>query len=306
MERAFFYYLKKFYYFLITHIIEQMLEFLPIKVKEALAYLNIKFLYEIRLRADKPILVNYNGEYRYLSSYGITDHMEKAIRPTYDDIADCVYRAGNYSVYSVEEQLKKGFLTAKNGERIGLAGEYVFQNGQPLAIRNFSSLCIRVPHEVIGCAEEIYYSCMRDKVRNLLLMSSPGLGKTTILRDLTRIIAQKNMKNVLICDERGEISAGNVGESCDVVKYSDKQTAFEAGIRALRPDIIVTDELSATDCEALTGAIYAGVGVIASAHFSDIKHIKAPFWGLFERYVFLDACTIGKIRAIYDENGKEL
>ena len=160
-----------------------MLDFLPQNVKEGLRHVNLRYVYEIRLRADKPITVNFDGKYRYLSEYGITENKEKAINCTYSEIADCIYRAGNYSVYSVEEQIKKGFLTAESGERIGLAGEYVFEKGQPLTIRNFTSVCIRVPHEIIGCGEEAYKRCMSDRVCNLLLMSSPGLGKTTILRD---------------------------------------------------------------------------------------------------------------------------
>lgn len=241
-----------------------------------------------------------------MSDYGITDHADKALQCTASDIADTVYRAGKYSVYSVEEQIKKGFLTAEKGERIGLAGEYVFEKGQPLAIRNFTSLCIRVPHEIVGCGMEIYQSCMRDKVRSILIMSAPGLGKTTILRDLGRILSEKTLKNVLICDERGEISAGEVGQSCDVMLFSDKRTAFESGIRAMRPDIIITDELSASDCEAVEKAISAGIAVVASAHFSDIRAVQAPFSGLFERYVLLERKEIGKIRAIYDRNGREI
>ncbi len=283
-----------------------MLDFLPQNVKDALRRLNLQKVYEIRMRVEKPITVNYQGVYRYLAEYGLTDVQERALRCDMDELANCVFRAGKYSVYAVEEQIKRGFITAKDGERIGLAGEYVFEKGQPLTIRNITSLCIRVPHEVIGCGEEIYKSCMQDGVKNVLIISSPGLGKTTILRDLGRTIGIKTHKNVLVCDERGEISAGDVGQTCDVLKYSDKQTAFEAGIRALRPDIVITDELSAVDCNAIERAILAGIKVIASAHFSSIGHVKKPFFGLFERYVLLDEREIGKIKAIYDEEGREI
>ena len=283
-----------------------MLEFLPQNIKESLAHVNSKYVYEIRLRADKPVRINYQGEYRYISAYGVTDKADKAIRCTSADIADCVYRAGNYSVYSVEEQIKQGFLTAEHGERIGIAGEYIYEHGQPLAIKSFSSLCIRVPHEIYGCGEEIFTYCMRDKVRNVLIMSAPGLGKTTILRDLGRILSEKTAKNILICDERGEISAGLTGNTCDVMKFANKATAFEAGIRAMRPDIMITDELSKADCTAIERAYSAGIKVLASAHFSDIQHVKPPFMGLFERYVLLDQRKIGKIDSIYDGEGRIL
>ena len=282
-----------------------MLEFLPQNVKDGLRRLNVELVYELRLRADKPTMVNYAGHYRYLGEYGLTERAENAVRCDMDEIANCVFRAGQYSVYSVEEQIKRGYITAVGGERVGLAGEYVLEKGQPLALRNFSSLCIRVPHEVVGCGAEIYQKCMRDGIKNLLIVSPPGLGKTTLLRDLSRILSNKTKANILVCDERGEISAGKVGETCDVLKFVDKTTAFEAGIRAMRPDIMITDELTAGDFQAIDKAITAGIKVVASAHFSEMSHIKAPFFGLFERYVVLDGREIGKIKGVYDEKGRE-
>ncbi len=283
-----------------------MLDFLPQNVKESIRHLNAQKLYEIRLRADKPTTVNYEGKYRYLGAYGLTDFVEKAICCDRDDIADCVFRAGKYSVYSVEEQIKKGFITAEYGERIGLAGEYVLEKGQPLAIRNFTSLCIRVPHEVIGCGAEIYQKCFSNRLCNLLIVSPPGLGKTTILRDLGRLLSENTHKNILICDERGEIAQGETGTSCDVLRYADKWTAFDAGIRAMRPEIVITDELSTDDCRAVQRAIDAGIYVLASAHFSSMESIAKPFFGVFERYIVLDGQEIGQIKGIYDKDGQKL
>jgi stage III sporulation protein AA len=247
-----------------------------------------------------PTCINYQGVYPYLNAYGLTERKEKAIVCTAEDIADCVFKAGNYSVYSVEEQLKQGFLTAKCGERIGISGEYVFDKGKPHALRNFTSLCIRVPHTIRGCALEIYTKAMSDIVYNLLLASPPGMGKTTLLRDLARILSEKTKKNILICDERGEICVGDFGETCDVVRYCDKKTAFTAGIRAMRPEIIITDELSLEDLDALEKAKKAGVTVIASAHFSEIDYIPTVFKDIFDKIVLLDGEKIGVIRAIYN------
>ncbi len=283
-----------------------MLEFLPQNLKEGLSHVNLRYVYEIRMRVDKPVTVNYNGSYCYLSAYGITKDRLKAIFPTVEEVSDCVYRAGDYSVYAVEEQLKRGFITAANGERIGIAGEYVFEKGQPWALRSFNALCIRVPHEIVGAGDEIFLRCMSDKVYNLLLISSPGLGKTTILRDLARILSEKAHKNILICDERGELSHGTLGDHCDVIKYSDKPTAFEAGIRALRPDLIVTDEITDRDLEGLKKALFAGVNIVASAHFSSIQLLPTEFLRFFDRIVLLDELRIGGIKAIYNKKGEEL
>ena len=283
-----------------------MLEFLPKTIRNALSNLNMEYVYEIRIRADMPICVNYKGRYQYLGFYGLVERQEHAVYATLEDITECVYRAGKCSLYSVEEEIKQGFITAQGGVRIGLSGEYVFSNGKPVTIRNFSSLCIRIPHEVVGCGDKIYQCCMSDRVQSLLIMSSPGIGKTTILRDLCRTLSMKTKKNILICDERDEIAVGHVGESWDVMKYADKATAFEAGIRAMRPDIIVTDEISATDLQALRLAVRAGVCIIASAHIASFSEVSSEFLPIFSRFVLLNSKEIGKIQGIYDREGRDI
>ena len=283
-----------------------MLDFLPQNIQDGLSNINLLHVYEIRLRANAPIMVNYKGKYEYLGLYGMVGQAKHAIYCTIEDIEESVYKAGKYSVYSVENQIKSGFITAECGERIGLAGEFVFENGKPLALRNYTSICIRVPHDVLGCGLEIYNSCMRDEVKSTLIMSPPGLGKTTILRDLGRLISEKQQKNILICDERGEISAGKVGCTCDVMKFSDKLSAFEMGVRAMRPDVIITDELSSADCDAVKRAMDAGIAVLASAHFSCMKKVGPAFLSLFDRYVLLSPSVIGRVERIYDKNGREV
>lgn len=273
-----------------------MLDFLPPRLKDAVRHVNLKRLYEIRIRADKPLLINLNGEFVFLGEVGVCSERE-AILPTAEEIENCLFAASGYSLHAVENQLKRGFLTAEAGERIGLAGSFVYENGSVLSVRSVTSLCVRVPHEVIGCAEEIYRRCL-DLPRSLILLAPPGEGKTTLLRDLSRLVCRRQRQNVLVCDERGELSAGDTGETSDCMKFIDKLTAFTAGIRAMRPELIVTDELLPEDYPAVRRAVESGIIVFASAHLTRFEDVPEK---LFDRYVLLKG--LGQIKEIRDREG---
>ena len=270
-----------------------MLEFLPPRLYSAVRHVNLALLYELRVRADKPLAANLGG--KFLGESGVCQK-SSALLPTAGEIEEALFAASGYSVYSVENQLRRGFLTA-DGVRIGLAGSYVYEGENVLAVREITSLCLRIPHEIFGCAEEIFRRCLGNGLCSLLIMAPPGEGKTTLLRDLSRLLSERTACNILVCDERGELSAGELGQTADCMKFADKLTAFTAGIRAMRPDVIVTDELLPEDYPAVGRAVRAGVHVFASAHL--VRFADAPEH--FSRYIFLDG--LGRIGKILDERG---
>ncbi len=277
-----------------------MLDFLPKRLKDAVRHVNLRRLYELRVRAEKPLRANIDGAFVFLGETGVCFQRE-ALFPTAEEIGEILFAASGYSVYSVENQLKNGFLTGAEGERIGIAGSFVYENGRVLSVRSVTSLCIRIPHEIFGCAEAVYSRCLVQGLCSLLLLAPPGEGKTTILRDLTRLVCERKGVNVLVSDERGELSAGDLGATADCMKFADKLTAFTAGIRAMRPDLIVTDELLPEDYAAVRRAIESGICVFASAHLKKFEDIPDK---LFERYVFLDG--LGRIGRILREDGVAL
>ncbi len=281
-----------------------MLEFLTENLKNAINSLNLNRLFEIRIRAGQPTTINYNGSYSYLGEKGIVKRPNDAMICTKKEVEEMVYSAGNYSVYAVEEQIRQGFISASGGVRVGLAGEYVYTKGQPITIKNIHSLCIRVPHQIIGSGNEIFDICLNENYSNLLIISPPGQGKTTILRDIARIFSEKTLKNLLICDERGEISMSGTGIMCDVISFADKKMMFEVGIRTMRPDIMITDEITKEDIPAIKRGIGSGVITIASAHLKDFNDVLEMQMNIFEKYAILDNKVIGKLSKILDKNGE--
>ena len=223
-----------------------MLDFLPVEYQIALGKINTQRLYEIRMRAGKPTIVRIAEEYVYLTNYGVSNDSENALISTVEELEETVYAAGKYSVYAVEEHLRQGFLTAEGGVRIGIAGRFIFEKGQPIAVRDFSSLCIRVPHEIIGSGEEIYNHCLINGLKNLLIVGPPGQGKTTILRDAIRKISNgiKEInfrgRTVGLVDERGEIAACfqgipqlDIGMRSDVLTNCRKQCGMSMVLRSM-------------------------------------------------------------------------
>ncbi|MGN0818126.1 MAG: hypothetical protein ACI4L9_04070 [Candidatus Coproplasma sp.] len=277
------------------------LDFLPTELRRALKFLNINNLSEIRLRKGQPVIIEYLGEYHYINNYGISRSVTGAIKS--EEVESVLGSAMHGSVYAYTEQLKRGFITVDGGIRIGVGGEYVTERDKIVAVRGATSLNIRIPHCIDGCGSYILKFIENGRINSTLIFSSPGFGKTTILRDLAKSLS--NRCNVLVFDERCEISAldgagngFNLGERCDVVRGGDKIAAFPNAIRAMKPDVIITDELYGNDdYSAVKYAIDCGITVFASTHICDReKLINTPF------EYFVELTGIGKEQIVYDKD----
>lgn len=278
------------------------LSFLPQEISSALSHINYNLLSEIRLRQGLPVVIEYRGEYGYLTPTGFSKDGRQALIG--ENVSAVLSAAFGGNLFNYTEQMKSGFVTVGHGVRIGLAGEYVTENGRVKTIRNLSSLNIRIPHDFTGCSKVICEKLFADSIKSTLIFSKPGLGKTTMLRDIAKNFSEK-ICNVLVFDERNEIAAidehgvgFDLGSFADVIRSNNKLSAISSAIRAMKPDVIITDELYGDeDIAAVKYATDCGISVIASSHICRPDVLKTMPFEYFVKLTALD-----KPPEIYDKN----
>ena len=286
--------------------------FLPAELERLI---NQKFnyagIFELRIRKDKPIFVLYYGEYIILKNSD--QNVVYADRNLVEYILNSLTEM---SVYRYNNQIKQGFISTADGIRVGLAGEIIMdETGAVKTLRNVNSLVVRVPHEIKGCASPIIPAIEENsRILNTLIVSPPGCGKTTMLRDLARLLSfGEKVQNVLIADERFEIAGASqdVGSTTDVFYGGTKDFVFTSATRSLAPSVIITDEIGTNeDAEAVYHASYSGISVIATAHAKDTDELKTKptlkpliTSKVFDRYIILSSRRgPGTIEYLLDKN----
>ena len=274
---------------------------------------NLKAVNELRFRADKPIVVCVSGKNYFLTENGVSSNLNNALYASKIAIEDIIFRASECSIYSVNEQIKRGFIVTDSGIRIGIGGNVVEENGQIKTMTNFSSCNMRFPHNVKNCSLCAYpFIVHDDKIENTLVISPPNAGKTTFLKDFVSQLSERKLSyNVLLLDERGELDNNVDSNFFDKIAFSTKKVGFENGIRSLSPDLIVTDEIGQEeDIDAIIYAITSGISVLATTHADSMEtFLKKPLFQkvikekIFKRYVLLSKRNgPGTFEGVYNEN----
>lgn len=236
---------------------------------------------EIRLRVNRPVTVFIKGMEYYISCDGqVTKDQRNGVRMGERDMEDIVNHICHSSLYAYEEELKRGYITIKGGHRVGISGQVVLGTDHEIrTIKNISFVNIRIAHEVIGVGYNyLPYLYEKDRVHNTLIISPPGYGKTTLLRDIIRIISDGNSfskgKNCMVIDERSELAGSyngipqlDVGNRTDVMDSCPKAIGMMMAIRSMAPQVMAVDELGTEeDIKALFSVVRSGCSILATMH----------------------------------------
>lgn len=280
---------------------------------------------EIRFRAGAFIMVCVQGTYRYLDDF--LKH-KNTLKINQRDLKNILELATGNSVYMHQEDIKKGFVTLREGIRIGICGRVIMKNNEIANIYEISSLNIRISREYKGCAMPLmkYIVDSSGNIANTLIISPPMCGKTTVLRDICRLLSDGYSQgplldgvNVGLIDERSEIAScksgvpqRDVGKKTDIYDDCPKVLGMNMIIRCMSPAVIITDELGNDEDEkAVMNVLNAGVKIITSTHgygISDMdgkRSIKSLMENnVFSRYIVLsNKRGPGTLKEIYDGTG---
>ncbi len=289
--------------------------FLPPRIRCLVQKLPAEFLektQELRLRHSRPLMLHWSDGEACLGHCGVVEKAKDAYIIRGEDLEKTLELISNHSLYAFEEELRQGYITLPGGHRVGLAGKTVVEKGTIKIISNISGLNIRFARQVKGTGERVLpflVDRLSGRLYHTLIISPPQGGKTTMLRDLARLISDGSGilvqgKKVGIVDERSEIAGSfrgvpqlEVGMRSDVLDACPKAEGIMLMLRSLSPQVIVTDELGReADVEAVTEAMHCGVTVISSVHGSNLEELcRRPVLekllknSYFERLVFLSS-----------------
>lgn len=302
---------------MLQKIYSEILNYFPIYIKKKFVNVPEEIwdkAKEIRIRNNKPIMI-----------YCFDDYVEVDHFATVEDILRLIENFSENSLYKVQNEINSGFLTIRGGHRIGLSGTSIIEKGEIKNIKYISSLNIRIAREVKECSDKILNCILENQednnvLKNTIIISPPGCGKTTLLRDIIRRLSDGDEKikpqTIGLVDERSEIAAmymgqaqNDIGLRTDVMDACKKNIAMKLMIRSMGPDFIATDEIGTKeDMDAILDAVSSGINLLVTCHGNSVNDIPKDLLEkkIFENVVILSkAKKPGNIEKIYKLKGEE-
>ena len=258
---------------------EEILVYFPERIKEELRKFDLSMLEEIRIRNHRAIFLKIGQE-----------EVQTKLNVYTEEILEILQKLCDNSIYTYQNQICNGYITIKGGHRIGITGNVVMKDGQVMNLSHIYSLNFRVARQVLNCSKvalKYILDIIKNNIYNTIIVSPPGRGKTTILRDLIRNLSNGIPEyhfhglNIGVVDERGEIAAmykgvpqNDIGQRTDVLDNISKELGMRMLVRSMNPKIIVADEIGTSkDVEAIQYAVCSGVKGLFTAHGSGIGDI---------------------------------
>lgn len=285
--------------------------YLPQEIKNAAECAAEKYnLSEVRLKCGEGIVAFSDRAY-FLTKEGALSKNEKdKLIISREAFLKTFERMCQGSVYAMQKTLKDGFLMLRGGHRVGVSGKPVIKDGEILGMQDINVINIRIARQIFSAADKVIdLIAPCGKIKNTLLISPPGCGKTTILREVARLLGGDMYSfRVGIMDERCEIAAMdgamaqmNVGLLSFVYSDCPKSRAMIMALRSMSPDVIITDEIGGADDEnAIFSLINGGVKIICSCHGFGIEDVlrRGQIGKLLENKIFERVIVLGRQKGV--------
>ncbi len=235
----------------------------------------------VRLRSGCPVGVVCGGANLFLAGQGrLVQQGGQLPVLAHKELQECFQALCGYSVFSYEEQLKRGFFTLPGGHRVGVAAQASWQGNVLLQPKNITSLALRIARHLPLQNAPVWARLLSAPQPGLLIAGLPGSGKTTVLRSLAGLLSEAG-RRVAVLDERCELfpvdAAGFCIQqpwNCDVLSGLPKALAMQQALRALAPQVFLCDELAPEDVPGLQAGLNSGVGFVATVHADSWQQLQ--------------------------------
>ncbi len=269
----------------------------------------IENLQEIRIRANRPIVIVTHSGSSFLTSNGKLSYIvsSNCVFTSESEISDSINKMCGYSMHSHYEDILNGYITLPNGSRVGLTGTAVFDKDEVKGIKDFDGINIRIPRQIIGVSELIINNIFINGISNLIIVGPPSSGKTTMLKDLTYQLSSGRMGRyykICVVDERKELACSRkdvneIGPNTDVLLGFPKSKGISMAVRTLSPDVIICDEVgSDNEVKTILESMNTGVNFILSIHANGFDELRRKknynrllIDGCFDNIVMLKGCS---------------
>lgn len=240
----------------------------------------LNLITEIRLRRNKPIMIYLKNVAYFISIGGRPVNSFSANTIIMDDesfdfITD---RLCNRSYHTNMHTMIDGYITVRNGSRVGISSTAVYKDNILNSVKDIQSINIRIAKEHKDCSRKVLNLLYAQNTPSIIVAGAVLSGKTTFLRDFSRLLSSGfagKYRKVSIIDERCEIVGGfDVGINTDVLSGYEKAKGIEIATRTLSPDIIVCDEIgNMNELDAIKYGFSTGISFAVSVHMKGEKEL---------------------------------